>query len=152
VDSGTPSIRSRLRWWAWAHISFYVVYIPLLVHFVGLRLIFWCWLLPWFVGPCPLWFIQIAEHADCTRDENGLTNTRTVDANPMLRFVYWNMNYHAEHHLYPTFPFHSLPKAHKLLKGKLLKSCESFPELHYRVLTDYIPKQMADVPVTAEKS
>eukprot|EP00747_Dinoflagellata_sp_TGD_P194946 gnl/TRDRNA2_/TRDRNA2_62988_c1_seq1.p1 gnl/TRDRNA2_/TRDRNA2_62988_c1~~gnl/TRDRNA2_/TRDRNA2_62988_c1_seq1.p1 ORF type:complete len:305 (-),score=41.07 gnl/TRDRNA2_/TRDRNA2_62988_c1_seq1:44-865(-) len=152
VNSGAPSIKDRLRWWARLHLSCYALILPLCIHFVGLRLMFWCWLLPWFVGPAPLWFMQIAEHADCTRDENGLTNTRTVDCNPVVRFVYWNMNYHAEHHLYPTFPFHALPEAHKLLKGHFMKSSDSFPQLHHRVVTEFIPKQVADVPVTGERS
>mmetsp|Transcript_12530 Transcript_12530/g.20649 ORF Transcript_12530/g.20649 Transcript_12530/m.20649 type:complete len:377 (-) Transcript_12530:346-1476(-) len=152
VNSGTPSIKDRLQWWARLHISFYVVFIPLFICFLGLRVMFWCWLLPWFVGPAPLWYIQIGEHADCQRDGDGRVNTRTVEANPYFRFVYWNMNYHAEHHLYPLFPFHQLHAAHELLKGHLLKSCDSFHQLHYRVVTDYIPKQIADEPVSSEAS
>jgi fatty acid desaturase len=37
-------------------------------------------------------------------------NTRTVLMSPLTRLLYWNMNYHVEHHSYPTVPFHSLPK------------------------------------------
>ena len=28
----------------------------------------------------------------------------------------WNMPFHAEHHLYPSIPFHALPQAHQELK------------------------------------
>eukprot|EP00929_Paragymnodinium_shiwhaense_P119992 TRINITY_DN91904_c0_g1_i1.p1 TRINITY_DN91904_c0_g1~~TRINITY_DN91904_c0_g1_i1.p1 ORF type:complete len:404 (+),score=72.59 TRINITY_DN91904_c0_g1_i1:79-1212(+) len=152
VNSGTPSIKERLQWWARAHLTFYAITLPLCFYFIGAKLLFWCWFLPWFVGPAPLWFIQIAEHADCTRDDNGLTNTRSVDMNPLVRFVYWNMNYHAEHHLYSTFPFHQLPAAHRLLKGKLLKSDDNFFNLHYKVVTQYIPKQIAEEPVSADRT
>ena len=38
-------------------------------------------------------------------------NSRTVLMGPVLRFLYWNMNYHVEHHLFPSVPFHALPKA-----------------------------------------
>jgi fatty acid desaturase len=32
----------------------------------------------------------------------------------------WNMPYHAEHHLYPSIPFHALPRAHNYIKDKIL--------------------------------
>jgi fatty acid desaturase len=31
----------------------------------------------------------------------------------------WNMPYHAEHHLYPSIPFHRLADAHTLIRSKL---------------------------------
>ena len=45
-------------------------------------------------------------------------NTRTIYLGPVLRFLYWNMNYHTEHHLYPTVPFHNLPKLHALIRDQ----------------------------------
>jgi Na+-transporting NADH:ubiquinone oxidoreductase subunit F len=36
--------------------------------------------------------------------------------NPFSRFVYWNMNYHLEHHMFPLVPYHNLPKLHELVK------------------------------------
>jgi fatty acid desaturase len=35
--------------------------------------------------------------------------TRSIRCNPLERLLYWNMNYHIEHHLYPVVPFHALP-------------------------------------------
>ncbi|MEH2001126.1 fatty acid desaturase [Nostoc sp.] len=32
-----------------------------------------------------------------------------------MRFFMWNMPFHAKHHLYPSIPFHALPKAHQQL-------------------------------------
>lgn len=43
-------------------------------------------------------------------------NCRTVYMNPINRFLYWNMNYHIEHHMYPLVPFHALPRLHELIK------------------------------------
>jgi Na+-transporting NADH:ubiquinone oxidoreductase subunit F len=43
-------------------------------------------------------------------------NCRTVYMNPVSRFIYWNMNYHIEHHMFPLVPYHALPKLHKLVK------------------------------------
>ncbi|MEM7292852.1 MAG: fatty acid desaturase [Pseudomonadota bacterium] len=41
--------------------------------------------------------------------------TRTMKLNPLMRFLYWNMNYHVEHHMYPQVPFHALPKLHNAI-------------------------------------
>ena len=46
-------------------------------------------------------------------------NTRTVYMNPVSRFLYMNMNYHVEHHMFPMVPFHALPKLHDLIKYDL---------------------------------
>jgi len=39
-------------------------------------------------------------------------NSRTVYMNPLSRFIYWNMNYHVEHHMFPMVPYHRLPVLH----------------------------------------
>ena len=43
-------------------------------------------------------------------------NSRTVLINPISRFIYWNMNYHVEHHMFPMVPYHALPRLHQLMK------------------------------------
>jgi fatty acid desaturase len=43
-------------------------------------------------------------------------NSRTVLMNPVLRFIYWNMNYHVEHHMFPMVPYHALPALHEEMK------------------------------------
>ncbi|MNT78351.1 Fatty acid desaturase [compost metagenome] len=39
--------------------------------------------------------------------------------NPISRFIYWNMNYHIEHHMFPMVPYHALPKLHAAIKHDL---------------------------------
>ena len=46
-------------------------------------------------------------------------NSRTVYMNPVSRFIYWNMNYHVEHHMFPMVPYHALPKLHEMIKHDL---------------------------------
>ncbi len=46
-------------------------------------------------------------------------NSRTVLINPVSRFIYWNMNYHIEHHMFPMVPYHALPRLHALIKDDL---------------------------------
>jgi fatty acid desaturase len=46
-------------------------------------------------------------------------NSRSVYMNPFSRFVYWNMNYHVEHHMFPMVPYHALPRLHEMIKHDL---------------------------------
>jgi fatty acid desaturase len=46
-------------------------------------------------------------------------NTRTVRMNRVNRFLYWNMNYHIEHHMFPMVPYHQLPALHEEIKHDL---------------------------------
>ena len=46
-------------------------------------------------------------------------NSRTVLMNPVSRWIYWNMNYHVEHHMFPMVPYHALPRLHALIKVDL---------------------------------
>ena len=48
-------------------------------------------------------------------------NSRTVLMNPISRFIYWNMNYHVEHHMFPMVPYHALPRLHALIRDDLPK-------------------------------
>ncbi len=42
-------------------------------------------------------------------------NTRTVLMNPVSRFIYLNMNYHLEHHMFTMVPYYNLPRLHRLI-------------------------------------
>ncbi|HEY1793564.1 MAG TPA: NADH:ubiquinone reductase (Na(+)-transporting) subunit F [Opitutaceae bacterium] len=46
-------------------------------------------------------------------------NCRTVYVNPIHRYLYWNMNYHVEHHMFPLVPYHGLPRLHALVKDDM---------------------------------
>jgi fatty acid desaturase len=55
----------------------------------------------------------VSQHAGLA--ENVLDhrlNSRTIYMNPVFRYLYWNMNYHVEHHMFPMVPYHSLPQLH----------------------------------------
>lgn len=77
------------------------------------------WIGPQLLGQPILRAYLLAEHTGCTLDRNGLTNTRTTLTNAAVRLLMWNMPYHAEHHLFPSIPFHRLADAHVLLRGRL---------------------------------
>ncbi len=44
---------------------------------------------------------------------------RTFELGPVLRFLYWQMNYHTEHHMYAAVPFYNLRKLHRLIEYDL---------------------------------
>jgi fatty acid desaturase len=77
------------------------------------------WIGPQLLGQPPLRAYLLAEHTGCSQDRNGLTNTRTTLTSAPVRLLMWDMPYHAEHHLFPSIPFHRLADAHSLLRDKL---------------------------------
>jgi fatty acid desaturase len=74
------------------------------------------WIVPLAIGQPVLRFVLLAEHTGCPNDDNPLTNTRTTLTWLPLRWLMWNMPFHAEHHLYPSIPFQWLPQAHEQLR------------------------------------
>ena len=44
---------------------------------------------------------------------------RTFTVNPLVRFLYWNMNYHTEHHMYAAVPCYRLHGLHKAVRHEL---------------------------------
>ncbi len=105
--------------------AFWVARIWLLI-FIGL--ITWCILiqsilplmfvvLPTFYGTILLLLYGLPQHLGLREDVlDHRLNTRTIYLNPFFRFLYWNMNYHIEHHMFPMVPYHALPKLHEAVK------------------------------------
>jgi fatty acid desaturase len=105
---------------------FLVARIWLAIHLsiVALSMAIGSWLPMMLVGVLPTmyggWFVifmGLTQHAGLA--ENVLDhrlNSRTVYMNPVFRFLYWNMNYHVEHHMFPMVPYHALPKLHEIMK------------------------------------
>ena len=54
----------------------------------------------------------LAEHTGLPLVENFWENTRTTLTGLPVRFLAWNMPFHAEHHANPSVPFHALPQEH----------------------------------------
>ena len=61
----------------------------------------------------------VTQHAGLAEDVmDHRLNSRTVMMNPVFRFLYWNMNYHVEHHMFPMVPYHALPALHEAIKAE----------------------------------
>lgn len=92
------------------------------------------WLLPMAVGQPLLRFILLAEHTLCTYDDNPLTNTRTTLTLWPIRFLMWNMPFHAEHHLHLSIPFHQLPEAHRHLRAHFTQVDSGYVPVHRKIM------------------
>jgi fatty acid desaturase len=77
------------------------------------------WLIPLLLAQPLLRGILLAEHTGCAELDAPLANTRTTYTAFPVRFLMWEMPYHAEHHRYPALPFFALAEAHRSM-GPLL--------------------------------
>lgn len=70
-------------------------------------------------------------------------NTRTVLMGPIHRFLYWNMNFHIEHHMFPMVPYHRLPELHEEVRHD---TPEPYPGLiaAYREIIPAVLRQLRD--------
>jgi len=76
--------------------------------------------LPTFYGAWLVLFFGTTQHAGLPEDVlDHRLNSRTVRMNPVFRFLYLNMNYHIEHHMYPTVPYRNLPALHREIGSDL---------------------------------
>ena len=62
----------------------------------------------------------ITQHIGLKEDvKDHRLSTRSIRLNPIFSFIYWKMEYHIEHHMFPMVPSHQLPKLHELIKEHL---------------------------------
>ncbi len=93
------------------------------------------WLLAalWLTHVFQTWWLM-CEHSGLPHDGSILRRTRSVTSNAFVRFWLWNMNYHAEHHGWPSIPWHRLPEAHGALAGHLEALAPGYLAQHRSVL------------------
>ena len=94
----------------------------------------WLWLLPALLGQPALRAYLMAEHGGCPLVPDMLKNSRTTRSNALVRWLAWNMPYHAEHHAYPALPFHALPAAHEALKHRIAVQAPGYLAVHGELL------------------
>src|SRR5690242_4335203 len=57
------------------------------------------------------WYIT-CEHRGLPQEGTVLQRTRSLNTPFFVRWLVWNMPYHAEHHGWPAVPWHALPQLH----------------------------------------
>ncbi len=128
---------------AWVHLAIYAGVIAtafalgslLPLMFIGLPNLYGAWLMPVY---------GITQHAGLA--ENVLDhrlNCRTVYMNPLHRYLYWNMNYHVEHHMFPLVPYHALPQLHALVQDDCPPAYRSIADA-YREIIPALIRQAKD--------
>jgi len=85
----------------------------------GSTAVLWLWVMPALLGQPLLRVFLLSEHVDLPYGRDMLANSRTTRTLAPVRWIAWNMPFHAEHHAYPAIPFHALPAAHRQIAGRL---------------------------------
>ena len=149
LDAEEPTFVPEMERWK----VYLVARIWLAIHLatIGTAIILGSWLPVMYIGVLPTmygaWlmvYFGMTQHAGLA--ENVLDhrlNARTVYMNPIFRFVYWNMNYHVEHHMFPMVPYHRLPDLHEVMKADTPRPYASTIEA-YREIIPAILRQRKD--------
>ena len=131
-DKGRDKVVSEARW-------FLALYALLLAGSLALQstALLWIWVVPVLLGQPFLRAYLLAEHTRCPHVANMLENTRTTFTTAIVRFVAWNMPYHAEHHSYPAVPFHRLPRFHEIVAEHLRTTERGYVRFHRKLVTSF---------------
>jgi fatty acid desaturase len=65
------------------------------------------------------WYVT-CEHRGLAQTGTVLERTRSLITPAWLRWLIWNMPYHAEHHAWPAVPWHALPDLHADVRPHLV--------------------------------
>ena len=84
------------------------------------------WLLPVLVTLAPFyggWLLFLCNNTQHVGLMDNIPDyrlcTRTIILNPFVRFLYWHMNFHIEHHMYAAVPCYKLGRLHRAIKADL---------------------------------
>ena len=124
-----PSERAAVVREARIHLASYVA-VAAASAATGSAAMLWIWLVPVALGQPMLRLYLLAEHTGRPMVPDMLDNSRTVLTNAVVRFLAWNMPYHAEHHAYAAIPFHALPRAHAILAPYIGEQSPGYASVH----------------------
>lgn len=120
LDDTAPKLKAAARRDRWLVAGFHVT-APLLALVAGVfteYLLLWALPLVTFLQPV-LRLRAICEHGAVTDLSSPLTAARTNLGPKWLIWLFFpfNVNFHVEHHLYPSIPFYNLPAAHRAMRA-----------------------------------
>ena len=135
------------------HRVYFVARVWMVIHLsaIALSLYLNSWLPSLLVGPLPTMYgawvhvlTGLTQHGGLAEDVlDHRLNSRTVLMNPVLRFIYWNMNYHVEHHMFPMVPYHQLPKLYEDMKPYTVPASTSVLAAYREIIPAWL-KQIKD--------
>ncbi len=104
-----------------ARYGYYAAVIAIFAWLGALHLLVMYWMVPLFTWLIVIFRVRsIAEHSAIAGRSNAYAQTRSTRATA-LEHVFVapkNVNYHIEHHFYPSVPFYRLPELHRVLMSK----------------------------------
>ena len=115
------------------YLVIYVLLVVLSAKFQTTMLVTF-WLVPAVLGQPVLRLYLLAEHTLCPLIPDMLRNSRTTLTMSPVRFIAWNMSYHAEHHALMAIPFHALPRAHMLFRDRIDHLIPGYSKFHGQLL------------------
>ncbi len=96
-------------------------------------------------GAWAIFWVGLTQHIGLAEDVTDFRlNSRTVHMNPWLRFCYWNMHYHLEHHMYPMVPFHALKELHEEVKDQCPPTYRSTFQVYRSEIIPALRRQLKD--------
>lgn len=102
------------------------VFLLLYAAVIGVSLALWnplpfiMLMLPRIVGEPMHGVLRALQHGGLeTEVADHRRTTRSMYVSKPLQWLYWNMNFHIEHHMYPMVPFHALPELHLRIADQL---------------------------------
>ncbi len=94
---------------------------------------------PRLVGGVAIQVFTVIQHAEMEENNPDLRkSTRSFTTNRLGNFLYVNMSFHVEHHLYPTVPFHAMRALNAELRGQLPAPDRGLFPTNWRVLSAVI--------------
>ncbi|MBC7960552.1 MAG: fatty acid desaturase [Vallitaleaceae bacterium] len=109
----------RMFWWSRATLLPYILAVILAVV-IGSWLPILLIVLPRFYGGFLQWIYILLQHGGLAENVwDHRLNCRTVYFNKFNAFLYMEMQYHVEHHMYPMVPFHALRALREQVKDQL---------------------------------
>jgi len=124
-----PKARRRIAWEARVLVGIHAALItvgftlwsPLLGYYAGLL-----------IGHSILGVYTVCEHRGLPSGGSVEERTRSIHTTGLVRWLLWNMPYHAEHHAWPAVPWHALPALHREVRDHLPHKAHGIWALYWR--------------------
>ena len=95
----------------------------------------WYFVIPRLLGAPVMMLFTLIQHVEMAENSPSIIDsTRSFRTNWLGRFLYVNMNYHIEHHLYPQVPFYALPQLNATIREQLPEPDPGFFRTNLEVL------------------
>jgi fatty acid desaturase len=119
LDGASEETRREHRNWArtliFGHLALAILFVATGHWFLIVIVNFGCMYCTWFRLAC-----GATQHIGMTPNVPDFRLcTRTFTCSWLPAFLYWNMQYHVEHHMFPAVPFYNLPRLRKAIESDL---------------------------------